>query len=178
MIRKIAGLAVVTAVSLMACGTAGTSEFNADDVMFAQMMIPHHEQAILLAEMAVDPDVGAGASIIELASRIEEAQGPEIQLMTDLLEALGEDVSMGGMDHGSMMKGMLSTDELDQIAMLRGPEFDVAWATAMIAHHEGAVAMAEDVLASGKNPDIDELARAIIDSQTAEIAELKAIIGS
>ena len=74
-----------------------------------------------------------------------------------------------------MMEGMLSVEELDELASLQGPEFDARWAAAMIAHHEGAVAMAEDVLADGKNTETRKLAEEIIANQQAEIDELSLI---
>jgi uncharacterized protein (DUF305 family) len=76
------------------------------------------------------------------------------------------------MDHSSMMEGMLTVEELDELAGLQGSEFDTRWAQAMIAHHKGAVAMAEDVLADGKNPETRKLAEEIIANQQAEIDEL------
>ena len=179
-------------ISLAACGGSGDtstsnsvveatdgSTFNEADVMFAQMMIPHHEQAIEMSDIALDPSVGASGAIKDLATRIRAAQDPEIATMKGYLEAWKQPMSPeDGMDHGSMMEGMLSVEELDQLATLRGTEFDLAWARAMIAHHEGAVKMAQDVLASGKHPEVNALASAIIESQQAEIEDLKTIVGS
>ena len=59
--------------------------FNAADVMFAQGMIPHHQQAIEMADMALDPSVGAGPEVVDLAARIKAGQDPEIDQMTALL---------------------------------------------------------------------------------------------
>jgi uncharacterized protein (DUF305 family) len=146
--------------------------------MFAQMMIPHHEQAIEMSDIALDPTIGASQTVIDLASRIKSEQDPEIRQMVGLLEGWEKPVTPDdGADHGSMMEGMLTIEELDQLALLSGIEFDVAWALAMIKHHEGAVKMAEDVLKSGKSTEINALARAIIDSQLGEIEELRAISG-
>ena len=63
--------------------TSTTADFNDDDVMFAQMMIPHHEQAIELADIALDPAVGASTDIRTLATEIKNAQDPEIEQMTE-----------------------------------------------------------------------------------------------
>lgn len=179
MIRKVLATIALSSLFLVSCGSNSEQNFNSDDVMFAQMMIPHHEQAIEMSDIALDPTVGASQEILDLATRIKAEQDPEIQQMTELLAAWGEPLTPDdGMDHGSMMEGMLSIEELDQLATLRGPEFDVAWAQAMIAHHRGAVKMAKDVLEFGKNPEVNALAMAIVDSQLAEIEELKAITGS
>lgn len=161
-----------------AAEAVSATEFNDDDVMFAQMMIPHHEQAVEMSDIALDPTVQAGEKVLELAAQIKAAQDPEIAQMKSLLSEWGKPLTADdGMDHGSMMKGMLSVEELDALATRSGSDFDSAWATAMIAHHEGAVAMAEDVLGSGVNGAIAELARAIIATQQAEIDTLRAIAG-
>ncbi len=176
-------------ISLAACGGSGGtstsnsvveatagSTFNEADVMFAQMMIPHHEQAIEMSDIALDPSVGASGAIKDLATRIRAAQDPEIATMKGYLEAWKQPMSPeDGMDHGSMMEGMLSVEELDELATLTGPAFDARWAEAMIAHHKGAVAMATDVLADGTNPDTKDLATSIVAAQQGEIDELTPI---
>lgn len=186
---RIAFGALVLTMSLVACGdsdeaaTGGSStiageasDFNDADIMFAQMMIPHHEQAIEMADIALDPAVGANDAIKDLAARIKAAQDPEIAAMKGYLEAWSEPVTPDDdVDHGSMMEGMLSVEELDELAGLSGPVFDARWAQAMIAHHNGAVAMANEVLADGINTDTKNLAETIIDTQQAEIDELKPI---
>lgn len=168
--------ALLAVTLLSACGETSSSEsadFNDADVMFAQMMIPHHEQAIEMSEIALDPASGASAAIQDLAIRIRDAQDPEIELMKGFLATWGEPLNPeDGMDHSSMMEGMLTVEELDELAGLQGSEFDVRWAQAMIAHHKGAVAMAEDVLSDGKNAETRKLAEEIIANQQAEIDEL------
>ena len=108
-------LAVITVFS--ACGSSdSTSEasFNAADVMFAQMMIPHHEQAIEMSDIALDPTVTASPAVIELANEIKSAQDPEISLMKSFLAEWNEPLTPDdGMDHGSMMDGMLTTQQLN-----------------------------------------------------------------
>ncbi len=192
--NRVIAAAFVSAMLLTACGSSSESadtasdttvvssepsiEFNVDDVMFAQMMIPHHEQAIEMSDIAIDPTVQAGEKVIELATQIKGAQDPEIAQMKSLLTEWGKPLTADDdMDHGSMMEGMLSVEDLDALATRRGTDFDAAWAEAMIAHHEGAIAMAEDVLDGGVNGAVAELARAIINGQMAEIETLRAIAG-
>lgn len=174
--RGLISLVLIATAMLSACGQSSTddsADFNDADVMFAQMMIPHHEQAVEMSEIALDPASGASAAIQDLAIRIRDAQDPEIALMKSFLTAWGAPVSSeDGMDHSSMMEGMLTVEELDELAGLQGSEFDARWAAAMIAHHKGAVAMAEDVLADGKNAETRKLAEEIIANQQAEIDEL------
>ncbi|MFM1760982.1 MAG: hypothetical protein RL478_592 [Actinomycetota bacterium] len=154
-----------------------SSDFNDEDVMFAQMMIPHHQQAIEMSDIALDPNTGASAAIIALATQIKGAQDPEISQMKNLLTTWGMSTEMGSMDHSSMMEGMLSLEEMNILGQLKGAEFDKAWAKGMIAHHEGAIAMANDVLANGKNSEILALANAVVSGQTAEIETLKPLAG-
>lgn len=153
------------------------AEFNDDDVMFAQMMIPHHEQAIELADMALDPTTNATDDVKALATQIKAAQDPEIATMKQLLSSWGESVEMdSSMDHGDMMTGMLTAEELATLSSLRGVEFDRAWVEAMIAHHEGAIEMALDVMQKGSSPAVKTLADAIITGQEAEIEEMSNLL--
>lgn len=162
-----------TTDSASAAVTESLGDFNDADVMFAQMMIPHHEQAIEMADIALDPAVGASDEVKGFATRIKAAQDPEIAAMKSYLASWGAPLSPDdGMDHGSMMEGMLSVEELDELATLTGTEFDIRWAEAMIAHHEGAVAMAKDVISDGVNSATRQLAEQIIATQETEIVEL------
>ena len=188
-IRGIAALSVVTLLAACSSSTPATSEpvsvdstantagFNDDDVMFAQMMIPHHEQAIEMADIALDPSVGAGKAITDLATQIKAAQDPEISQMKGLLSTWGKPLaSDSGMDHGSMMSGMMTTDEMDALGKLTGAEFNKAWAKGMIAHHQGAIEMADTVKAEGESALVQELADAIIQAQKLEIDTLELLL--
>ena len=157
--------------------TPESADFNDADVIFAQTMIPHHQQAIEMSDIALDPNSGASAAIVALATQIKGAQDPEISQMKNLLTTWGKSMEMGSMDHSSMMGGMLSLEEIDTLRQLKGAEFDKAWAKGMIAHHEGAIAMANDVLANGKNREILALANAVVSGQSAEIKTLKPLAG-
>lgn len=187
--RIFASAAVV--LILVGCSTSGSDkgsgdqvnttvkvdEFNDDDVMFAQMMIPHHEQAVELADIALDPAVGASYAVKVLAAQIKGAQDPEIAMMKSLLSTWGKSTAMdSSMDHGDMMSGMLSADDVANLATLRGAEFDRAWTEAMIAHHEGAIEMALDVQLNGANMAVKTLADAIVTGQEAEIDEMKRLL--
>jgi uncharacterized protein (DUF305 family) len=165
--------------------TSESAAVNNADVTFLQGMIPHHRGALAMAQMAEgraeDPRV------LDLAGRIEAAQQPEIETMTGWLEEWGEPVpeesgsSTGGMDHGSMdtgdtgMGGM-SAEDMAALEAASGPEFDRMFLEMMTVHHRGAVEMAETEIADGSNPDAVALAREIADSQTAEIAEMEALL--
>ena len=166
---------VATEAATAATGQIPTANFNGADVAFALGMIPHHEQAIEMAELALDPNVGAGTKVTAIATRIKAAQAPEIELMTNWLKGwdkpLGMDMSEG--HDTSAMSGMMSADDLKALGALRGTAFDATWAKMMIAHHEGAIAMADTLLKTGSNADVRRLAEAIIAAQQIEIDEMK-----
>jgi len=186
-IRLALGLAAT--LTLAACGShsnhsdtsapavensASAAGFNDADVMFAQMMIPHHEQAIEMSDMALDPSTQASKTVSDLATQIKAAQDPEIKEMKDLLAAWSQPLT-AEMDHSSDMDGMLSMDDMQKLGSLKGPDFDYFWAQSMIAHHEGAIDMAEVVLADGSNAEALTLANAIVSAQATEIDILKTI---
>ena len=151
---------------------------NDADVQFAQGMIAHHEQAIEMAEIALDPNVGASAEVVDLATRIKGAQDPEVELMTGWLTAAGQPVEMdtsGGHDTPST-EGMMTAEQMDAMAAMTGPEFDQMWLEMMIAHHDGAISQAQAVKANGSNPDVLALADRIIAAQQGEIAEMQALL--
>ena len=145
------------------------------DQMFVTMMIPHHQQAIEMSELILEKD-GVDTRIVELAERIKAAQGPEIELMQGWLDDWGvphDPDASGGMDHGD---GMMSEADMTALREAAGPEAGPLFLEQMIAHHEGAVEMAEAVLSDGQDPDVLALAERIIDDQTAEIAEMQGLL--
>jgi len=159
-------------------GSTPTVTLNAADIEFAQGMIAHHEQAIEMAEIALDPKVGARPEVLDLATRIKGAQDPEVELMTGWLTAAGEPVMMDGGDGHDMssMDGMMTAEQMDAMAAMTGTEFDKTWLEMMIAHHEGAISQSETVKADGSNADVLALADQIITAQQGEITEMKALL--
>ena len=155
---------------------ASKVDFNDDDVMFSQMMIPHHEQAIEMSDIALDPTVGASDVVKGLATQIKGAQDPEISQMKKWLTDWGKSMDMGSHDM-SMMEGMLTADGLANLGSLRNTEFDTAWVNGMIGHHEGAIKMATIVIAKGSNSQVRLLAEAVISGQQKEIDTMKALLG-
>jgi uncharacterized protein (DUF305 family) len=156
-------------------GAEGT--FNDTDVAFARDMIPHHQQAIQMARLAERQ--AQDARVLDLADRIEAAQQPEIEMLSGWLEDWDAetghmDDGMGGMDGG--MSGMMSEQDMHSLMNATGAEFDRLFLEQMIAHHEGAVEMAETEIADGQNADAIALAESIRDSQTAEIAEMEQLL--
>lgn len=155
-------------------GDADSAGFSSVDIMFAQMMIPHHQQAVDMSELAIentaDPDVRT------LAEQIRDAQATEIELMESWLDDAGVGMSMGEYDMGMGMGGMLSEDEMTALENATGAEFDRLYLEGMIEHHEGAIQMAQLILDS-ENSDVKALGEAIVESQTAEIEQMKQMLG-
>lgn len=164
------------AVLAAACGS-NSSALNEADIEFLQAMIPHHQQAVEMAQL-VEPATDR-AELRELAGDVISTQSDEIEVMTSLLEDAGEDVpdaDMAGMDHGDepMMGGMMSDEQMEAMTGAEGVEFDVLWAESMIAHHQGAIEAAEAVIENGADGEVRAIADAVIEAQTAEIEQLTA----
>ena len=149
-----------------------TTEHNDADVHFAQMMIPHHEQAVEMGDLA---DTRAGDEVHDLAEQIRAAQGPEIEQMETLLDGWGAEVDHG-MDH-TEMEGMLSEGQMAELESAEGDEFDALFLDFMILHHEGAIMMARTELDEGVDPEARELAQEIVDAQEEEVAYMNDLFG-
>ncbi|MEO8330350.1 MAG: DUF305 domain-containing protein [Candidatus Nanopelagicales bacterium] len=153
------------------------------DIAFAQLMIPHHTQAIEMADLALQ--YGNTKEVKALASQIKAAQDPEIAQMTQWLGEWNaplqmpgsDDSGMPGMDMGGMSaSGMMSEDEMNALAQARGADFDRMWLQMMIAHHEGAVAMAEQVLTTTDDEQVKALAENVVSGQNAEIDTMQQLL--
>ena len=195
-LRHLTTFAAIGALGLAACGdnnsaapastiateasASVTPNFNAADVQFAQSMIPHHQQAVEMADIALDPTVEAGAQVHDLATRIKGAQDPEIAMMSGWLTSWGQPMQMDtAMSQGMpMTDGMMTDAEMAGLHNVKGAEFDTMWMQMMIRHHTGAIAMAQTVKASGANADVTALADQVITAQQSEIDEMKAILGT
>lgn len=150
------------------------SDVNNADMQFTMMMIPHHEQAVEMADMILAKD-GIDERVLTLAEQIKSAQGPEIDLMESWLDEWGTPMGdMDGMDHG----GMMSDTDMQALEDATGAEASRLFLEQMIVHHEGAIEMAQDEVDNGQNPDVVTLAENIIASQTTEIATMEDILAT
>ena len=148
------------------------TDLSAADLMFAQMMIPHHQQAVDLGGIAATR--ASSPEVLALAKQIASEQEPEIELMKSWL---GDSQSANHMDHDMAMDGMLTEVELETLKAAKGAAFDRLFLEGMIAHHEGAISMAQAVVDS-KNSEVAELAASIIESQTKQIKYMKELLGN
>jgi len=175
-------LIAVIGLTLAACGSRhaghyaiipGGQAVSAEDVMFVQMMIPHHAQALEMARMA---EVNASdPEIKDLAVKISVSQEREIQQMTSWLKEWGVPLlSETEIQHGGHeMEGMLTSEQLKELANTTGTEFDLLFTEYMIYHHEGAIKMATPATAS-LEPRVAWLAASeIIASQSEEILQMR-----
>ena len=155
-----------------------SAEHNDADVMFAQMMIPHHQQAVEMSEMLLAKD-DVPAEVAAFAQKVIDAQGPEIERMNAMLTAWGQDPvdtdGMEGMDHGGM-SGMMSEEDMTALDQAQGTEAARLYLEQMTAHHKGAVDMAKDEVEDGQNPQAVQLAEQVIADQEAEITEMQQML--
>lgn len=185
----VAALLLASLLALAACGgeedspAGGSAEFNGADVTFASEMIPHHQQAVEMAELAADRALSS--EVRQLAEDIEAAQGPEIETITQWLADWGQEAPSGSMDHGDMghgdsqeMPGMMNEAEMAQLEQSDGAAFDRMFLEMMIGHHRGAIEMARTEQANGENPDAVALAEQIETDQEAEIEKMEQLLGS
>ncbi|NBC22721.1 MAG: DUF305 domain-containing protein [Gammaproteobacteria bacterium] len=163
-----------------AIAIADTS-YSPADVRFMQDMIPHHHQAIVMAALVADrtnnPDV------LDVAGRIDASQADEIAFMQDWLRERGETVPDPTAHHAMHtdhdMAGMASPEDMAALAAADGTEFDRRFLELMVAHHEGAVTMVEELLeqpGSAYDPVLFEFTSDVTNDQTAEIERMNGLL--
>ena len=162
---------------------------NAADVHFMSGMIPHHAQAVLIAGWA--PSHGARPDIQRLAERIVVAQKDEIELVQNWLRERGQPVpaanathmtmTHGGMKHDMLMPGMLTEQDLKRLDAARGSAFDRLFLEAMIKHHQGAIAMVDELeAADGSRQDetVFRFSQDVYADQTTEIRVMQQLLAT
>ncbi len=152
--------------------TAPAANFNDADVMFLQMMYPHHAQAVEMAKLV--PTRSQNQQVKDLATAIENAQAPEMQQMTTLLAGFGKPAPSATMSHS--MPGLMTPQQMTELTGLSGAAFDKMWLQMMVEHHQGAITMANDELKNGTNPDAKKMAEAIIAAQQGEITTMNGML--
>ncbi len=155
--------------------SSDASQFNDPDIAFVTQMIPHHQQAVEMADILLGK-TGVDPRVVDLATQIKAAQGPEITTMTSWLKSWGQP-SPEPMD-GMAMDGMMSPDDMNALTNASGADSSKLFLQQMIQHHQGAIDMANEELSTGKNADALALAKTIADAQTAEIAKMNEILAT
>jgi uncharacterized protein (DUF305 family) len=151
--------------------------YSDEDVEFVTAMVPHHAQALEMAELA--PDRAADARVRAMAERIAVGQGPEIASMQAWLQHHGLPKAATDGDHGGHdghgMQGMVSGERMTQLLAADGEQFDRLFLMSMIAHHEGALEMA-DRLGQGTHPLVMDMAKDVSATQSVEIARMQEVL--
>lgn len=155
--------------------TVASAAFNDADVAFAQGMIPHHQQAVEMADLATDR--ASSQEVKDLAAQIKAAQDPEITNMTGWLKEWNQPTQMSGMDSMDMT-GMMSDTQMSDLTAASGAEFDKMFLEMMIEHHNGAIEMANTEISDGKNPEAIALAKTIVKAQEAEIETMQGLVAA
>jgi len=171
----------IVALSLSACASTGTKgsmhdhsaqaagDLSSDDVMFLQMMIPHHQQAIDISDLALTKS--EDAELLALAKSIRDEQGAEIVKMKAWLK----EAKASSHSDSHSMDGMLSDAELAALDKASGKSFDVLWLKAMTGHHTGAIDMAA-MIENPKSAEIKSFGEGIVASQSAQNKAMAAMI--
>jgi uncharacterized protein (DUF305 family) len=171
------------------------------DVAFMQGMIGHHQQAVEMARLIKDRT--NREELVAIGGRIESSQADEIEFMNTWLSDRGEKTVMVGMNHSGMdhskmdhskmdhskhamvdhasMAGMATPEQMAKLATLEGVEFDRMFLTLMIAHHEGAITMVDDLLdqpGSAADPVLFQFVSDIENDQQAEIDQMNDLLAS
>jgi len=182
----IAGLvALIMAMALAGCSKDGSKamdheghssmasgDLSGDDIMFLQMMIPHHQQAIEMSDLALTKS--SDSELLALAKDIRDGQGAEIVKMKAWLDKAGADLDPGH-SMGHDMGGMLSDSELAALKAATGKNFDLLWLKGMTGHHVGAIDMAT-MIEDADNDEIKSFGQAIVTSQSAQNKQMAAMI--
>jgi uncharacterized protein (DUF305 family) len=187
-------LAVLSLAALLATPTAARAQhthagmgsdikipaganYTVADVQFMQGMIAHHAQAIYMSRMAEAHR--ANPRVLRLATKIDQSQVAEIRIMQQWLLSNGQTAPDTSSWRTMKMAGMLTDEQLKTMDAATGVDFDRAFLTLMIQHHEGALQMVKDLFASpgaGQEVDVNVFANDVVSVQTAEIGAMRAML--
>ncbi len=151
----------------------GQDTANSADFRYAQMMIEHHAQALVMTELA--PERASQSSVKRLAERIAAGQKPEIGAMEGWLKRNGGDKRKQHHDH-SGMPGMATEAQLKELRGAEGKAFDKLFLELMITHHQGAITMATEALTEGNDIFVEEMASDVVAQQTVEIDRMRGMM--
>lgn len=153
-----------------------SATFNDADVTFAQMMIPHHAQAVEMSDVILAKD-GIDQRVLDLATQIKAAQEPEIKQLKAWLTGWDASIpGMTGMDQGT--DGMMSQSDMDALNSATGADASKLFLEQMMTHHQGAIEMAQTEIDQGKNTNAKKMAETIVKTQTDEISVMKDLLGT
>lgn len=171
-------LVLLFALVVSGCSAQPDTTLRGDplDVMFLQMMLPHHRQGVAMAELAAAR--AQDDEVRMLAAAIASTQTTEADTMKGWLTSWGEPLTAppdSHAGHGGMRES--DPEEVARLAALRGPEFDRRLLNVLIAHQDDAVQLARWEAAGGAHQEVRELADRIEKSRTAQIAMMRTFLG-
>ena len=149
-----------------------SGDLSSDDIMFLQMMIPHHQQAIDISDLALTKS--SDSELLALAKDIRDGQGAEIVKMKAWLDGANAGMDPGH-SMGHDMGGMLGDSELAALKAATGKSFDLLWLKGMTGHHDGAIDMAA-MIENAENAEIKSFGQAIVTTQSAQNKQMAAMI--
>jgi uncharacterized protein (DUF305 family) len=169
------------------------TRFAQADVRFMQDMIVHHQQAVEMVAL-IDGRTNTKA-IRDIGGRITASQADEIKFMRGWLTERGQPVANphaghAGMDHGAGaaghgghmgMAGMATPEQMTALAAAKGEAFDRLFLQLMIAHHEGAITMVDELLAqpgSAYDPVLYEFTSEVTNEQQGEIKRMSSLLAT
>jgi uncharacterized protein (DUF305 family) len=149
------------------------------DVKFMQGMIGHHAQAVEMVALINERTKNADLRLLGL--RIRVSQDDEMDMMRKWLEARGEKIPGPHSHHepGGFMPGMLTAEEMSQLAAAKGVEFDRLFLQGMIKHHAGAITMVDELFktpGAGQDGDIFAFASDVDSDQRMEIDRMSMML--
>ncbi|RUQ09864.1 MULTISPECIES: DUF305 domain-containing protein [unclassified Curtobacterium] len=158
--------------------TSAASAHNDQDVMFAQMMLPHHKQAVEMSDMLLAKGSGVDTGVTDLAKQIKAEQSPEISQLTSWLKGWDEPTESEHSGMGHSMSGMMSDSDMNDLDQASAKDAAKLYLEQMVQHHKGAVDMAKTEVDKGKNTDAVAMAKSIVSSQTEQITQMQDMLAS
>ena len=151
------------------------TSYTAGDTQFMRDMSPHHQQALAMSRLA--PSRTNSTAILDIAARIEAAQGDEIAFMEQWLTSRGETFDPPPSDHEhehdhDTMRGMATPEQIEALTDASATDFDRQFLTLMITHHEGALQMVDELLeqpGAAYDPVLFEFTNDVTNDQSKEI---------
>lgn len=158
-------IAALCVALVSACGSQPKP--NSADQTFVAQMVPHHQLGIEMIDSAVlrSDDVRLRKLVFQMQSYHEH----ELHQLSSLLQ-------QWEISPAETFPGSIDPSRLAAIDQLSGPAYDIAWLNAMIEHHEGAVAIGQEEIASGQLPDLIAVARKVVITQQAEIIAMEKLL--
>jgi len=151
---------------------SGTGKLTGSDIMFLQMMIPHHQQAVDISNLALSKS--KEEELLTLATVIRDGQADEIIQMKQWLKDAGAEIEMGH-SMGDSMGGMLNDTDLATLKSADGSTFDRLWLQGMTGHHDGALHMTQ-MIEDAQNPVIKKFGQDIVTVQSAQNKQMQGML--